>query len=226
MEPAYAPLIEELFLLREEIRRVRHEAGTGLDLRAFCDAAGCCIAIAQAGRKIVYLNDPFASSLHRDRGECLGADFLDLLWEGDRERGKVLFSAGVDGASSTGIALRFRDIDGAPVPMQGCLFPVRPRSPDPVLIGIAFLPVTEGRRVSGVPLSRDVEALLTRRELEICRYLRNGLSSKEIAGVLSISTQSVQTHRHHIRRKLGLLNSRANLVSYLKSAESWSDSSL
>ncbi len=62
-------------------------------------------------------------------------------------------------------------------------------------------------------------AMLTRRELEICHMIRSGLSSKEIAARLSITSQSVQTHRNHIRRKLGLLNKGLNLGGYLQTFE-------
>jgi PAS domain S-box-containing protein len=58
--------------------------------------------------------------------------------------------------------------------------------------------------------------ILTPREMEVCRHIRDGLSSKEIASRLSISPKSVQTHRNHIRRKLGLLNQAMNLVGYLR----------
>ncbi len=68
-------------------------------------------------------------------------------------------------------------------------------------------------------------AVLTPRELEICEMIRSGRSSKEIAKELSISAQSVQTHRHNIRRKLGLLNQRMNLEVYLRKHRDGSETS-
>jgi PAS domain S-box-containing protein len=56
---------------------------------------------------------------------------------------------------------------------------------------------------------------LTRREAEICNLIRNGLSSKEAARVLGVSTRSIETHRHNIRKKLGITGTRVDLGAYL-----------
>ena len=58
---------------------------------------------------------------------------------------------------------------------------------------------------------------LTPRETEICRLVKNGLTSKQIADVLRISLATVHKHRELIRRKLGLANVEANLTSFLQS---------
>jgi DNA-binding NarL/FixJ family response regulator len=58
---------------------------------------------------------------------------------------------------------------------------------------------------------------LTPRELEICRMIKVGRPSKEIAGILNVSLLTVHKHREQIRRKLGIKNSRTNLSSYLQS---------
>ncbi|MBN2541992.1 PAS domain S-box protein [bacterium] len=58
---------------------------------------------------------------------------------------------------------------------------------------------------------------LTPREIEICNYISNGLTSKEIARILNISYRTVETHRTKIRKKLGLANINTNLTTYLKS---------
>jgi PAS domain S-box-containing protein len=58
---------------------------------------------------------------------------------------------------------------------------------------------------------------LTPREYEICNLIRNGATSKEIAGALGIETITVSKHREQIRRKLGLVNKNINLTSFLKS---------
>jgi len=54
---------------------------------------------------------------------------------------------------------------------------------------------------------------LTSRELEIIEHLKKGLSSKEIASLLFITTKTVEVHRHNILRKLKVKNS-AELVHY------------
>ncbi len=58
---------------------------------------------------------------------------------------------------------------------------------------------------------------LTPRETEICNMIKNGLSSKEIGRLLNISYRSVETYRNSIRKKLGLINKKVNLTSFLSS---------
>jgi DNA-binding NarL/FixJ family response regulator len=54
---------------------------------------------------------------------------------------------------------------------------------------------------------------LTDRELEVVRLLADGLTSKEVANSLQISTRTVESHRLNINRKIGF-NSVADLVRY------------
>jgi DNA-binding CsgD family transcriptional regulator len=61
----------------------------------------------------------------------------------------------------------------------------------------------------------EVGSGLTAKEKEICRMIKGGLSSKEIAGLLAISPQTVEKHRKNIRKKLGITARGANLGSYL-----------
>lgn len=56
---------------------------------------------------------------------------------------------------------------------------------------------------------------LTPREIEICNMVKAALSTKEIAGILDVSIQTVEWHRKKIRQKLGIVNHRINLGSYL-----------
>jgi two-component system invasion response regulator UvrY len=48
---------------------------------------------------------------------------------------------------------------------------------------------------------------LTEREIEIIKLVKNGLTNKEIAATLFLSTRTVETHRARILKKLGLKNS-------------------
>ncbi|WP_432737456.1 LuxR C-terminal-related transcriptional regulator [Maridesulfovibrio sp. FT414] len=57
---------------------------------------------------------------------------------------------------------------------------------------------------------------LTPREIEICRYIEAGKSTESIAEMLSITVDTVRTHRKNIRRKLGLHGKSTSLISYLK----------
>jgi len=56
---------------------------------------------------------------------------------------------------------------------------------------------------------------LTLREVEICHLIKDGLSSKKIGEILSLSPETVRTHRAAIRNKLDLKNSKINLRVYL-----------
>jgi two-component system response regulator NreC len=56
-------------------------------------------------------------------------------------------------------------------------------------------------------------ARLSEREVEVLRLIALGHTNAEIAGLLSLSTRTVETHRAHIQRKLGR-TTRAELVRY------------
>jgi two-component system, NarL family, invasion response regulator UvrY len=47
---------------------------------------------------------------------------------------------------------------------------------------------------------------LTEKELEIIQYIKQGLSSKEIAGKMNIVKKTVEVHRHRIFKKLKVKN--------------------
>jgi len=55
---------------------------------------------------------------------------------------------------------------------------------------------------------------LTEREMQIINFIKEGLSSKEIASGLNISLKTVEVHRHNILKKLKLKNS-ASLVNFI-----------
>jgi DNA-binding NarL/FixJ family response regulator len=55
-------------------------------------------------------------------------------------------------------------------------------------------------------------------EIAISTMIRNGLSTKDIAQLRCISAGTVRRHRENIRRKLGLTNRKANLVTYLQAS--------
>jgi two-component system invasion response regulator UvrY len=58
--------------------------------------------------------------------------------------------------------------------------------------------------------------VLSGREVEIIKFLKDGQSSKQIAGELNISSKTVEVHRHHILKKLKLKNT-VSVISYLNS---------
>ncbi len=58
---------------------------------------------------------------------------------------------------------------------------------------------------------------LTTTEINICNMIRNGLQTKEIAGIRGVSSGTINRHREHIRKKLKITNSDVNLMTYLQS---------
>jgi hypothetical protein len=52
-------------------------------------------------------------------------------------------------------------------------------------------------------------------EIQICNYIKNGFSTKDIAPLRGIAIATVSRHREHIRKKLNLKNKSINLVTYL-----------
>ncbi|MDK2957065.1 MAG: hypothetical protein PWQ57_2561 [Desulfovibrionales bacterium] len=58
---------------------------------------------------------------------------------------------------------------------------------------------------------------LTPTELDVCQYIKANRSTSEIADLMNLSFETIQTHRKHIRKKLGLVNRRISLQSFLKS---------
>jgi PAS domain S-box-containing protein len=60
-------------------------------------------------------------------------------------------------------------------------------------------------------------AKLSPRESEVCRLIKNGMTSKEIAEALKLSLLTIHKYRELIRKKLSLANSDTNLQTYLQS---------
>ena len=66
---------------------------------------------------------------------------------------------------------------------------------------------------------------LTPMGMRVCRFLRSGASTKEIADALNLSIVTIQTHRRSIRNKLGIKNRKINLITFLNQAEHLDDAS-
>lgn len=66
---------------------------------------------------------------------------------------------------------------------------------------------------------KSLNRVLTPKELDVAVMVREGKTSKEIAGLLNISASGVDFHRKKMRKKLGLTNEKSNLRSYLLSLQ-------
>ncbi len=63
----------------------------------------------------------------------------------------------------------------------------------------------------------DPQWRLSRREIEICHMIKNGMSTKNIADLLSVSSRTVDNHRDNIRKKLNISAQNINLTTFLRS---------
>ncbi len=69
----------------------------------------------------------------------------------------------------------------------------------------------------GFALEMDQDMLkLTPTEMEVCKYIQSGLSSKEIAGLMHSALDTIQTHRKNIRNKMGLKGQKTPLCTFLR----------
>jgi DNA-binding NarL/FixJ family response regulator len=84
-----------------------------------------------------------------------------------------------------------------------------------ILQGRTYLsPSITGHLMEGGEETSESEnplSILTKREIEILKYLADGLPNRQIGKLLHISTRTVDTHRSNILRKLNL-NTNAELV--------------
>ncbi len=59
---------------------------------------------------------------------------------------------------------------------------------------------------------------MTPTEIAICNMIRNGMRTKEIAEMRSVSEATINRHREKIRRKLNITNQDVNLATFLQSS--------
>jgi FixJ family two-component response regulator len=58
---------------------------------------------------------------------------------------------------------------------------------------------------------------LTPAELQVANLVRHGMTTKKIADVLTLSIETINNHRKHIRKKSGITNKKVNLHTILAS---------
>jgi PAS domain S-box-containing protein len=70
------------------------------------------------------------------------------------------------------------------------------------------------------PFSKRIVAFnFTPKEMEVVALIKEGKTTKQIAGLLNVSQDAVSQHRYQIRRKVGLNREKTGLRSYLLSLE-------
>jgi DNA-binding CsgD family transcriptional regulator len=90
---------------------------------------------------------------------------------------------------------------------------------DDAAIRKGYLTVAKDQLARLAPGSGGSDPLLlklTHMETRVAQFIQAGHTSKEIAESLSISVETVQTHRKNIRRKLGLHGRSVSLYAHLK----------
>jgi DNA-binding CsgD family transcriptional regulator len=72
------------------------------------------------------------------------------------------------------------------------------------------------------PFSRRLSSKyvgLTPTEIRVANLIKDDKTTKEIAEFMSLSKKTVETHRDHIRRKIGIKHKKVNLRTYLSTLQ-------
>jgi DNA-binding NarL/FixJ family response regulator len=77
--------------------------------------------------------------------------------------------------------------------------------------------ILSDQMVKGDPATDGLNSL-SKREIDIIGYIKQGLTSKEIASSICISAKTVEVHRYNILKKLNLKNVAA-LVNYINNSQ-------
>ncbi|ETR69616.1 MAG: hypothetical protein OMM_09444 [Candidatus Magnetoglobus multicellularis str. Araruama] len=77
----------------------------------------------------------------------------------------------------------------------------------------------EMKNISDAFITKIEHFKLSTTEKKIVFLLKQNFVSKEIADILNVSIDTINTHRKNIRKKLMLTNKNKNLVMFIKSME-------
>jgi PAS domain S-box-containing protein len=170
----------------------------------------------------------------RKEEEALRARHSEVLEERVRERTAELLAQTerlAEMNTALKVLLRQREEDREDLE-QAVLANVRRRI-SPTLDRLQGLCAGEEARLLAEQLRRSLKELtepfchrlstvcqgLTPAEIQVAELIREGLGTKEIAARLGVGASTIDTHRHHLRRKLGLKDRRDGLRSHLLSLE-------
>ncbi|MDD9304142.1 MAG: helix-turn-helix transcriptional regulator [Desulfobacter sp.] len=56
---------------------------------------------------------------------------------------------------------------------------------------------------------------LTGTEIQVANFICHGKTTKEIATLMGVAETTINTHRSHIRNKIGIRNEKVSLKSFL-----------
>jgi len=141
-------------------------------------------------------------------GDVRGRHFTSVVGPEDQARARELFTRKVLGTTSA------TEATGVLVARDGTRHTLE----------VSAVPLTDGERVVGVfGLISDhpdddagtPPVHLTPRQAEMLRFLEQGLSTKQIAQELHLSTETVKNHVRHLLRALGV-NSRLEAVAAVR----------
>jgi len=140
-------------------------------------------------------------------GECVDTGFIALTQHADRAH----FNQAID-AGARGYVLK----SSAAIHLSSAIRGVRVGGlyVDPAMAAYLFKPV--GRRAHE---RESCSPALTDREEEVLKLIATGLTSKQIASQLDVSSSSIETYKTRATRKLSI-SSRADIVRYA-SSQGW-----
>jgi len=95
------------------------------------------------------------------------------------------------------------------------LLDVCPNQQDAKVFQRSLIDIRTGKPVLFSTDDKNVEYILSKREIEVLGFLNKGLQSKEIAERLYLSVNTVNNHRQNIIRKMGL-NNTSEAISYAR----------